>query len=513
MEPIKLTPLQYHFVHSNEDSVSLNAKAGSGKTHSVFHRIKHLEQSGKLPDCTAILSFNKDIQKEWKSKDIPDHIHVCTAHSLGYRLLREVASGNVGDVMPNKYQVSDWAKLTFDQMKVLEKIRQEYILHENDHSFLKDQILKEMSLNMNIAKPDLQDAINIYNVWKKGISKLGSTIDYQDMVTGAMEMIAQNPKFEKNLKTKFDLVIVDEVQDFNKHFMRLVDMVEPSSIIVAGDNFQTINIFNNASPHSMGILESKFSAKKYFLNESRRCPSSVSGHISKYMNFDFVSSSTIGRGTFEPLEQDQNPAHFDLSSNPRETCFLSRWNSSLVRTGLFMVKNNIKFQYKKDVTQPLIWKIRKAGKGSSPTLSIHEYLKNVYEERISELEKDGLEMSNQEFDIHDACISMTSPEFAKMYPKVSDLTKALSLMGKNKSGFVLSTVHASKGLEYDNVIFLDTKKLRLIAEAGPKKIDKQTGSITRLPENEESNIYYVGCTRTKKNLCFRDSEHFQPQIV
>lgn len=255
-----------------------------------------------------------------------------------------------------------------------------------------------------------------------------------------------------------------------------------------------------------------FDAKPYFLNESRRCPSSVANHVSKYMNFEFMSAPVTGRGTFEPMEQDHNPVHFNLTDSPKDTCFLSRWNSSLVRMGLHMIKNDIKFQYRKDVTQPLIWKIKKAGKSSASTLSIHQYLKNVYEERVHEIESSGLEMSSNEFDVHDACITMTSPEFAKMYPKVGDLTKALGLMGKNKSGLILSTVHSSKGLEYDNVIFLDSHKLKMIAEKGPKEVDEETGQITRVPTNEETNIYYVGCTRTAKNLCFRDSEYFKPEI-
>lgn len=213
-------------------------RLGSGKSHSVYHRIKYLEEKGRLPERTAILSFNRYIQQEWQSKDIPKHIHVCTAHSLGFRLLREVTSNNVGEVMPLKYQKCDWANLKFEEAKVLEKIRQKYILNAEDPSFLKDKIMEELVLNMNIADPEREDAIKIYNVWKKGIQRIGSVIDYQDMVTGVMEMLAKNSKFASNIKTKFDLVIIDEVQDFNKHFIKLVELIQPSNIIMAGDAFQ-----------------------------------------------------------------------------------------------------------------------------------------------------------------------------------------------------------------------------------------------------------------------------------
>ena len=54
----------------------------------------------------------------------------------------------------------------------------------------------------------------------------------------------------------------------------------------------------------------------------------------------------------------------------------------------------------------------------------------------------------------------------------------------------LSTIHAAKGREADNVLLiLDTTKT--IREAIEKSQDK---------EDEENRVWYVGVTRTKQNL-------------
>ena len=260
----------------------------------------------------------------------------------------------------------------------------------------------------------------------------------------------------------------------------------------------------------MKILQNKFNSKLYSLNETRRCSRSVSNHVSNYMNFEFISSNNKGMGSIELKQEDFNPRHFNMWENPKNNVILSRWNSSLVRVGLRMMSKDMKFFYRNDMSTPLVWKIKKLGKPNDLTSSINESIQLDYEERLAELVDSELEMTGQEFDTYDTLLAITSPDFAKIYPKISDLTKAISNMGKNKSGINLSTVHSSKGLEYENVVFLDAYKLKGIAEQGDK-IEEKNGKITRLPSNEESNIYYVGCTRTKENLCFRNSEYFIPE--
>jgi len=68
----------------------------------------------------------------------------------------------------------------------------------------------------------------------------------------------------------------------------------------------------------------------------------------------------------------------------------------------------------------------------------------------------------------------------------------------NSSKLVLSTIHSSKGLEYDSVILMDVlngvfpnKVVRNMAKASPQE---------KKDFEEERRIFYVGMTRAKENL-------------
>lgn len=76
---------------------------------------------------------------------------------------------------------------------------------------------------------------------------------------------------------------------------------------------------------------------------------------------------------------------------------------------------------------------------------------------------------------------------------------------ENKSLFILSTIHGSKGLEYDNVYMIDIQN-GIIPETIPKDIKHASNDEIGMYE-EERRLFYVGITRAKNNLfLFRTQE-------
>lgn len=71
----------------------------------------------------------------------------------------------------------------------------------------------------------------------------------------------------------------------------------------------------------------------------------------------------------------------------------------------------------------------------------------------------------------------------------------------NDSNIILSTIHSSKGLEYDTVYMLDVID-GIIPE---KKPDLGAGKEERMVYEEERRMYYVGITRAKNNLILFDT--------
>ena len=95
----------------------------------------------------------------------------------------------------------------------------------------------------------------------------------------------------------------------------------------------------------------------------------------------------------------------------------------------------------------------------------------------------------------------------------------LAMIIKNKKNnydckFTLSTIHSSKGLEYDTVYIMDVKD-----GVFPEKVVANRKNATDeeiKTYEEERRIYYVAVTRAKYQLCifdFKDSSTFNNQLL
>lgn len=82
-------------------------------------------------------------------------------------------------------------------------------------------------------------------------------------------------------------------------------------------------------------------------------------------------------------------------------------------------------------------------------------------------------------------------EFEKKLKKIATLQKNHS---SNLAPITLSTIHGSKGLEYDNVFIID-----LIEDEFPSAFSLKSDTSSGMLE-EERRLFYVGMTRARKNL-------------
>ena len=95
-------------------------------------------------------------------------------------------------------------------------------------------------------------------------------------------------------------------------------------------------------------------------------------------------------------------------------------------------------------------------------------------------------------------IANQNPDIDNFLTRVNDL-KEIVINGSNpESNIILSTIHSSKGLEYENVLMIDVRDGIFPSVAIEKEDEKN------MPENiintleEERRLFYVGVTRAKK---------------
>ncbi|WP_242855901.1 ATP-dependent helicase [Ruminiclostridium josui] len=130
-----------------------------------------------------------------------------------------------------------------------------------------------------------------------------------------------------------------------------------------------------------------------------------------------------------------------------------------------------------------------------------EYIKNNF--RYLDSIKDYSAISGQSFDYLNKLygilhgISIDCPTISSFLMRLQELEKIFQDGGYKHDGekneITLSTLHSSKGLEYDNVFMID-----LINSEIPG--DKALENSEKIVIEEERRLFYVGMTRTRKKL-------------
>jgi len=96
-------------------------------------------------------------------------------------------------------------------------------------------------------------------------------------------------------------------------------------------------------------------------------------------------------------------------------------------------------------------------------------------------------------------LGMSEPHPRRFLERLSELAKIVKLGSTDKSSpLILSTIHSSKGLEYDRVVLLDVVD-GVFPKTGPSTA-KSNASETQISLEEERRLFYVAMTRARREL-------------
>lgn len=474
-EPSKYQKAVHTAFKYDKDNLLIGAVAGSGKTTTLIQLMDMAY--GQI----TFLAFNKSIVNELKER-VPSNVKVMTMHSLGIKSVMR----KHGKVDINASKTNKWIKKNLEEEKwevskkeaaqlymILPRLYDIYrlTLCETKEQLM-EQALKigvEFKLKHLDMVMDLVDQLAKYN-------RAPKMVDFTDMIY----LPATDRSYTLN---RSDIWFIDECQDLSPCQHLLFKRARGVSRFVAvGDPFQAIYLFAGADSRSFERFLDYPNTKQLPLSICYRCPTRVVSHANKVHDImespEWMKYGKAYRG--EVTEAKEGDMVICRNVKPLVSVFFKL----IAQEKRCYIKG-------KDIGESLI-RIVKPYKDK--TL---EEMFDAFAENLQELEGELIEQGIMKprthprygnlQEKHDVCkiIAATYNTPQKM------LTALENMFGDDDGiGICLSSIHKSKGLEANNVYFLDQHLIPSQYAVSEEQI------------SQEMNLKYVAITRAQEELIY-----------
>lgn len=267
---------QTEAVNAPDGPVLVVAAAGTGKTHTLVHRLAKLIDQDKADGREILLlTFTNKAAKEMieRAKLLTGNrapsSYSGTFHSFANRLLRTHAD-TLG-------YGKDYTILDADDAKKLVRFCADEIGVEKKH-FPKPEVLLGIFGVVSGRMGDLRTAVNerfeFTEVDTEQVLKVhlryqqkkreSNAMDFDDLLIHAHRVLAENERIRSLYQAKFEHVLVDEYQDTNTIQVELVYMLVKAhgNITVVGDDFQSIYSWRGADYRNFLDFEKHYPGTK-----------------------------------------------------------------------------------------------------------------------------------------------------------------------------------------------------------------------------------------------------------
>ncbi len=468
-------------VKETDKNLILKARAGSGKTFTITYILSFLTNV-KI----AFFAFNKHIARELESR-VPENVVAKTLHSFGYA------------------QVKRWnPRVQLDEYK-LDGIISEYLPEDDSTEYIASAVKRLVEL----CKYNLLDGTNEAELDDLVLTHSLDLNDHTNQVYTLVPQVIRESKNRKNVidytdmlwfvyahnipVESFDVVIADEIQDFNTlqrwlAFRPLLGFT--GRFIGVGDDRQAIYGFAGASVDSMdqiiyALENTPRGVNVMPLTFTRRSPVS---HIdlARQIVDDIEALPTAAIGSVETVG-----LNFALDRAKAGNMMICRRNAPLIQAAYQFIRAGKPVLVRgRDIGKGFQALIRKLRAKDIPTLIVKA---EAYREReLTKLDAKGKKADSAKQSLNDkidTLIALTDGmnDLSELRSKIDSLFSD----DNDSHKIILSTVHKAKGLEADTVFILDYSRIRI-----PLSQDWQ--------QTQEANLEYIALTRSTNALYLID---------
>ena len=468
---------------------------GTGKTRRLLNEVQKYVDKGVPLNRIGYFAFTRKAAGEArdrylaKNEDLTkkDIEYFQTLHSLAFNqlglkeenVMQDENYKSIGDtcgiqIKYASYETNNWNGIfTSDS---------EYLSLINLARVKQIETLDQLDLNEHLSKieRDKLDAIDKEIINYKHIYGL---IDFNDMIQKFLD---------KGKTPEFSVIFVDEAQDLSLIQWSMIKKIEEDTkcdVWIAGDDDQAIFGWAGADVDSFINWEAEEIPLKY----SKRVPSSIQKIALDVINR--VQDNRLDKEYF-PKEELGNIFEIyklsDIDMSKNDWLILTRTKSLLKPIPTYLKKKGLFFE---------------SAQGNSIGKSLYEdiqywsqlqkkvVLPDIQLQRIKERIKGPMNLSLKWYDAFNNVSDSQITYMKLLLLNNEDPTKDARIK--------VSTIHGAKGGEATNVVLLLNETANTIKGA-KKSIQKQ---------DEEYRVWYVGITRTMKNLylikCPNKSKEFK----
>ena len=482
-----------NWVSNGSGSCVLEAVAGAGKTTTL------LEAVDRTGGGVAILAYNKMIAEEIKGKLLKRGVdwkvaEAGTVHSFGFRAYRKtfpkvkVEGGKTFAVLDQMFKdapahhISRTHGAGIANLVSLAKQRAIGVVGSIDNRKLWNDIVDHFGLFGDDEDEKIEAIIEVAIAALKTSNLTTDVIDFDDMV--------YLPLIHKVRFWRYKWVFVDEAQDTNPARRALVKaLLAPFGRVVAvGDRAQAIYGFTGADADSLDLIAGEFNAIRMPLTTTYRCPKAVVNFAQRWVSH-IEAADTAPEGEVLNIKGCEFFERQDLKGGSAVLC---RNTAPIISLAFHLIRQGVGCRVEgRDIGQGLI-KLATKWKTVKTLAGLESALEKWADRQITRaLAKNAAAVAQTITDQRETLQVVIDRCREQKRDGIDHVVAAIQgIFADNVTDMlVLSTIHKSKGREWDTVFWLD--RLGTL----PSKYARQEWQL-----QQEDNLCYVAATRAKRCL-------------
>ena len=462
---------------------------GTGKTRRLLNEVQRYVNKGTPLNKIGYFAFTRKAAGEARDRFLKINTHLTKKDIKYFQTLHSLAFGKLGlkeeNVMQDlNYKVIGetcgiqikYAMYETNNWNGIFSSDSEYLSMINLARVKQISVMDQLDLNEHLSKIE-RDKLDAIEKEINNYKEIYGLIDFTDMIQKFLD---------ENIELNFDVIFVDEAQDLSLIQWTMINKIEEDTgcdVFVAGDDDQAIFGWAGADVDSF----INYNAEEIPLKQSERVPSTIQKTALNVINR--IQENRIDKEYFPKSETGQILERYRLSDIDMSTgdwLILTRTKSLLKSVPTYLKKKGLFFE---------------SAQGNSVGKSLYEdiqywsklqkkiHLPDIQVQRIKERIKGDMNISLHWYDAFNKLTESQITYMRLLLLNNEDPTKDARIK--------ISTIHGAKGGEATNVVLFLNETANTIK--GAKK--------STAKQDEEYRVWYVGVTRSMKNLYLIKSQN------